>query len=1161
VHSSNANTDAIDATELVVGVVSNIDFLNKKAPSMKCSSFVLQSADKPSAHDATVARCGSSGALFALPSVGRMGLAIAVVALAFAVPCGCLAATWLHPAFGQYRSPQSWAPSIVPDQNTDVYFGSMKETTVADETVLFITGEEAARYAYVVSGNYTFQFANTEVFGEDGPPYLTYRTRSLTIGSAVREETLADTATLTVNIDPLGHPGRIETTSLDIGPPIHAGETARPGTLILDGPEVTLELPAATLDDPYDRGREVVVGGGGNSGRLEVRNGARFITPPELVTYDDGIYRSYPSYVGLGGQADFGSGSPQSGHGEMLVTGVGSLVDANGGLWLASDGTATAEVRDGGRIRTPWIDFGSNRSEGIGRLIVAGAGKDEYQQPISSHVRTRRVTFYEPQSVIEVRGEASMLIAADDVTNVYLPVGSVYLHRTGAFYGSGSIIGRFIIGRGATYSPGRSPGMLTVDGDFEIEEEGTLQLEIGGSTPQTGYDQLVVTGDTVLRGTINVSLINGFDPKPGDVFDLLDVGGDFNYDQVQFRFTNAPAGVQFQNLLSENGIRLAVVPEPSTIAYTGIPLLLVVSVLRRRQPRERSHASSRVLIVATTFLPMLGMSEWVVASDLVRTVSLTGQPAPGIDGTFSDFRGKVWDELPVALNERGHVAFYAEVSGAAIVEDNDSGLWSEGGGNGLAIVAREGSLVMGAPTPFGDFTTGFYSDLALSRQGDIAFRHEGLISTGNSIEPGGANGLFYADHAGTVGTIAYRGGPAAIEDKVFADIDIRSITVNQPPAASPILNEAGNAAFVGILSPGNGVTDDNRWGIWRYNRQGGLQLFIRAGVPAPGATESIWFFEPDIAINNQNEVAFRGRPGEFQQGPGSGIWVANANAELRQVARTGESAPGTATTFNYLSAPAFNSGGHVAFFAVLNPDTAQASYGSGVWRETAANSLQLVARSGDAAPGTQAFFSFVNSESELPGLNDSGEMAFVSDLSGPEVSELNDTGIWKVNANGSLALVAREGDAAPGTAGVFAPYGLGGAFINGAGQVAFYGGISDGGLNPTNNFGIWAQSLDGEVHLIAHTGGYLDVSDTPGVTDLRQIAVLYSPLAFGNGNGRPSAFNDRGQIAFMAAFTDGTSGVFVSHVVAIPEPASVSILSVAAFSMLGIFRHTGTATP
>lgn len=46
-------------------------------------------------------------------------------------------------------------------------------------------------------------------------------------------------------------------------------------------------------------------------------------------------------------------------------------------------------------------------------------------------------------------------------------------------------------------------------------------MEIGGTTAGTEYDQLVVTGNAGLGGTLNLTLINGFRPKVGDVFQLI----------------------------------------------------------------------------------------------------------------------------------------------------------------------------------------------------------------------------------------------------------------------------------------------------------------------------------------------------------------------------------------------------------------------------------------------------------------------------------------------------------------------------------------------------------------------------------------------------------------------------------------------------------------
>jgi hypothetical protein len=43
-----------------------------------------------------------------------------------------------------------------------------------------------------------------------------------------------------------------------------------------------------------------------------------------------------------------------------------------------------------------------------------------------------------------------------------------------------------------------------------------------------------------------------------------------------------------------------------------------------------------------------------------------------------------------------------------------------------------------------------------------------------------------------------------------------------------------------------------------------------------------------------------------------------------------------------------------------------------------------------------------------------------------------------------------------------------------------------------------------------------------------------------------TAFNDNGQYAFAAGFSDGTSGVFVSSAAAIPEPSVIALAGLAA---------------
>src|SRR5262249_22598490 len=69
-----------------------------------------------------------------------------------------------------------------------------------------------------------------------------------------------------------------------------------------------------------------------------------------------------------------------------------------------------------------------------------------------------------------------------------------------------------------------SPGLLTILGDYTQTAGGVLVVEIGGPNAGTDFDQVNVTGQATLDGTLTVNLINGFVPNSGDSFQVLTYG-------------------------------------------------------------------------------------------------------------------------------------------------------------------------------------------------------------------------------------------------------------------------------------------------------------------------------------------------------------------------------------------------------------------------------------------------------------------------------------------------------------------------------------------------------------------------------------------------------------------------------------------------------------
>lgn len=78
---------------------------------------------------------------------------------------------------------------------------------------------------------------------------------------------------------------------------------------------------------------------------------------------------------------------------------------------------------------------------------------------------------------------------------------------------------------GSVFSPGHSPGRVTVKGSISLDTPTHTKLEIGGTTPGTGYDQIVQqnagTGGVTLNGYLDLSLSNGFIPQNSDIFTVL----------------------------------------------------------------------------------------------------------------------------------------------------------------------------------------------------------------------------------------------------------------------------------------------------------------------------------------------------------------------------------------------------------------------------------------------------------------------------------------------------------------------------------------------------------------------------------------------------------------------------------------------------------------
>lgn len=78
---------------------------------------------------------------------------------------------------------------------------------------------------------------------------------------------------------------------------------------------------------------------------------------------------------------------------------------------------------------------------------------------------------------------------------------------------------------GGVVAPGNMLGLLEIHGDYNLSENGMVGINLGGPLPITGYDVLRVSGvANVQGGALELQTVNGFEPLPGDVFQVMEYG-------------------------------------------------------------------------------------------------------------------------------------------------------------------------------------------------------------------------------------------------------------------------------------------------------------------------------------------------------------------------------------------------------------------------------------------------------------------------------------------------------------------------------------------------------------------------------------------------------------------------------------------------------------
>jgi T5SS/PEP-CTERM-associated repeat protein len=315
----------------------------------------------------------------------------------------------------------------------------------------------------------------------------------------------------------------------------NAGSTWTGGMILGYGGNGTLNVSDGGT---FSGGLDVGFFGSGGNGTLNVTSGGTITdggyirSGTATVTGANSSWTGSQIQVDQQGTLNISNGGRVSENSSFNVgyIGGGSVHVASGGkLLTGNSATLFHAVQHGGQVSvtdadSSWINNGTLSVTSIGSINISAGG--HFENNGDAHISSgghvivdgagSRWTTIGHASIVESEGTLT-------VSNGGTIIGGLSANGSGTLKGNGSALS---VDNDGIVAPGDSLGALHVNPfGYTQHSSGKLQIELGGTTPDSEYDQLLVAGDITLDGTLQVSLISPFSPAFGGSFNILDWGG------------------------------------------------------------------------------------------------------------------------------------------------------------------------------------------------------------------------------------------------------------------------------------------------------------------------------------------------------------------------------------------------------------------------------------------------------------------------------------------------------------------------------------------------------------------------------------------------------------------------------------------------------------
>ncbi len=393
------------------------------------------------------------------------------------------------------------------------------------------------------------------------------------------------------------------------------------------------------------------------------------------------------------------------------------------------------------------------------------------------------------------------------------------------------------------------------------------------------------------------------------------------------------------------------------------------------------------------------------------------------------------------------------------------------------------------------------------------------------------NGLYISGGGGGFQAIMESGDPAP---------ELNALTMYGPSLW--VGHDNGYAFQVRLEGPG--VTTTNDRALYAGTLASGPRLIFREGDEVdeiPGAFYS--FGASELKVNYQGDVLF---VVDLISGPASSALMVDDGASKHVI--------GTASPTGLLN-PVISPSGRIALIGFLDGAFK-------IWSGSPSNPQASLAVGG-TVPGTQGTIaefddlSFANGSSlSFAAALTNGNDAIFSGLpngtqlvteSSHLLSRLSPDSIGRLayeesvpsgdeinlkQANNAATLIAKVGNQAPDLVAGVTFFQFNGHASNKFRQVAFWAQLSGTGIGPANDRSLWIYDPFFGTQIMAKEGSTIEINPADTRT-LEQIIPVFP--AYSLQDGGQKSFNARGELAYVANFTDGQTAILVGRLQS-PDP-------------------------